>query len=62
VEPGTRALRRQDLSWSPAASWSAGAGAELVFPGWLVELVISARDDTRDWTESLLQVRAVNRF
>lgn len=62
VEPGTRALRRQDLTWSPAASWSAGGGAELVFPGWLVELVISARDDTRDWTESLLQVRAVNRF
>ena len=61
-EPGVRAVRREDLAWSPRGSWSAGGGAELIFPGWLVELAISMRDDTQDWTEALLQVRAVNRF
>ena len=62
AEPGVRALRRQDLSWSPRGSASWGGGAVLILPGWLVELAVAARDDTRDWTESLLQVRAVNRF
>ena len=61
-EPGVRAVRGKDLGWSPKGSWSAGGGAELIFPGWLVELAISMRDDTQDWTEALLQVRAVNRF
>jgi hypothetical protein len=61
-EPGVRAVRAVDLSWSPRGSWSAGGGAELIFPGWLVELAISMRNDTQDWTEALLQVRAVNRF
>lgn len=61
-EPGVRAVRREDLAWSPRGSWSAGGGAELIFPGWLVELAISMRNDTQDWTEALLQVRAVNRF
>ena len=61
-EPGVRAVRREDMGWSPQSSWSAGGGAELIFPGWLVELAISMRNDTQDWTEALLQVRAVNRF
>ena len=61
-EPGVRALRRPDLSWVASPSWSAGGGAELIFPGWLVELAIAMRDDTPDWTQALLQVRAVNRF
>jgi len=61
-EPGVRALRQPDLSWAASPSWSAGGGAELIFPGWLVELAIAMRDDTPDWTQALLQVRAVNRF
>jgi hypothetical protein len=61
-EPGVRALRQPDLSWAASPSWSAGGGAELIFPGWLVELAIAMRNDTPDWTQALLQVRAVNRF
>ena len=62
AEPGVRALRRQDLSWRPEPGISWGGGATLSFPGWVVELAVAARNDTRDWTESLLQVRAINRF
>ena len=61
-EPGVRALRRQDLSWSPEWGWSLGAGTVFQTPSWRIDLVVAAREATESWQDALLQVRARNRF
>lgn len=61
-EPGWLARRNPDRSWSATQAWSTGAFAMLLVARWQVDLVVSVRDDTPQWNEALLSVRAINRF
>lgn len=61
-EPGARALRRQDLAWTPEWGWSAGGGLAFSLPAWQIDIVVAGRDDIPSWQDALLQVRARNRF
>lgn len=62
-EPGIWWIRRPtDGQWESRATWTFGGGLRWRAGSWDLDLLLAGQRDTPDWEESLVHLRARNRF